>query len=181
MKMLCIAPMLVALIGVPASLSAASATKENLMRTQTSFDLTVPAPYAEAAPLFGPEGERAWAGAHWNPIFLHPQPAHDEEGAVFTVRFGQHDAVWINTAFDLAAHHFQYVYFMPGLLVTTIDVRFTPANAVTHVHVTYTRTAIAPDGNAAVEEFTAIDRKAGAEWQAALDNCLAQRAAHSTH
>jgi len=33
-----------------------------LLHLSTSFDLLVHAPYAETAPLFGPEGERAWAG-----------------------------------------------------------------------------------------------------------------------
>ena len=53
----------------------------HLLRTQTAFDIVVHLPYAEAAPLFGPEGERPWAGKHWNPQFLYPQPAHDEQGA----------------------------------------------------------------------------------------------------
>ena len=175
MKVLRTFPILAAMIAV-AQASAAGATLEPLMRTQTSFDLTVPAPYAQAAPLFGPEGERAWAGPDWNPVFLHPQPARDEEGAVFTVRHGAHEALWVNTAFDIASHHFQYVYFLPGLLVTTIDVRFTPADTVTHVHVTYTRTAITPEGNAPVETLTAVDRKAGTEWQSAIDTFLAQHA-----
>jgi hypothetical protein len=48
----------------------------------------VHAPFAKAAPLFGPEGERAWAGKHWNPEFIHPQPARDVEGAVFTIQHG---------------------------------------------------------------------------------------------
>ena len=50
--------------------------------------ITVDLPYAEAAPLFGPEGERAWAGKHWTPHFLYPQTRHDEQGAVFTIQHG---------------------------------------------------------------------------------------------
>jgi len=166
-------------LAAAAAVNAAPTTLETLMRTHTTFDLTINAPYAEAAPLFGPEGERAWAGPDWNPVFLHPQPAHDEEGAVFTIRHGVHEAVWVNTAFDLAGHHFQYVYFLPGLLVTTIDVRFTPADPITHVHVTYTRTALTSDGNQHVEALTAVDRHAGVEWQSAIDTYFAHRAAHA--
>ena len=55
---------------------------------------------ARAAPLFGPQGERAWAGEDWNPQFVFPTPARDIEGAVFTVRHGEHTAVWVNTVFD---------------------------------------------------------------------------------
>src|ERR1700757_3979472 len=95
---------------------------QQLLRTQTAFEIVVHLPYAEAAPLFGPEGERPWAGKHWDPQFLYPQPARDEQGAVFTIQHGPVDAVWVNTLFDLEAQHFQYVYFIPEVMVTTIDV-----------------------------------------------------------
>jgi len=86
---------------------------ETLMHTETAFGLIVHLPYAEAAPLFGPEGERAWAGKHWDPQFIYPKPARDVEGAVFTVKHEAFSAVWVNTVFDVEARHFQYVYFIP--------------------------------------------------------------------
>ena len=58
-----------------------------------SFQFLIAAPLARVAPLFGAEGERAWVGPHWNPVFLHPQPAKDIEGAVFTVQREQHTSV----------------------------------------------------------------------------------------
>ena len=120
-----------------------SPVAQKLLHTSTSFDLTVHASYAKTAPLFGPEGERAWAGKHWNPVFMHPQPAADVEGAVFTIQHGNLKAVWVTSAFDADARHFQYVYFLPDLMVTVIDVRFKPEGASsTAVHVVYTRTAL---------------------------------------
>jgi hypothetical protein len=65
------------------ALAQSPAPAPQLMRTQTAFDIVVRLPYAEAAPLFGPEGERLWAGKHWDPQFIYPQQAHDEQGAVF--------------------------------------------------------------------------------------------------
>lgn len=165
-------------LGIAATLAAtalahSSAQTAQLARTQTAFDLTVNLPYAKTAPLFGPEGERVWAGEHWNPKFLYPQPAHDEQGAVFTIQHGTITATWVNTLFDVDARHFQYAYFMPGIMVTTIDVRFAPANeTTTGVHVVYTRTALTPDGNAQVTEFTARDRTAAQDWQQAIDAYL---------
>jgi hypothetical protein len=133
-------------------------------------------PYFEAAPLFGPEGERAWAGKHWNPHFLYPQIPHDEQGAVFTIQHGPFTVVWVNTLFDLDAHHFQYTYFIPHILVTTIDIRFTPANATTtQVQVLYTRTALTPEGNGHVTTLTAGDKSAAHDWQEAIDAYLAPR------
>jgi len=157
------------------ALAQSSSSTSQLLRTQTAFDLTVNLPYAEAAPLFGPEGERAWAGKHWDPQFLFPRPARDEEGAVFTIQHGPITVTWVNTLFDLDARHFIYAYFMPGIMVTTIDVRFTPAKTETRVHVVYTRTALTKDGNDHVTALTANDRSAAHEWQRAIDDYLASR------
>lgn len=148
-----------------------------LTRQTTSFDLAVRLPLAQTAPLFGPEGERAWAGSHWNPEFIYPKPAHDEQGAVFSIHHGAITATWVCTAFDLDARHYQYVYFLPGLMVTTIDVRFKPLSEdTTSVNVTYTRTAIAPEGNEHVAAMSDGDKNAGKEWQQAIDEYLANAA-----
>ena len=40
-----------------------------------SFSFTVNAAMHDAAPLFGPESERVWAGDDWNPQFVFPIPA----------------------------------------------------------------------------------------------------------
>jgi hypothetical protein len=148
---------------------------ETLARQTTSFDLVVHLPLAQTAPLFGPEGERAWAGKHWNPEFIYPQPARDQEGAVFSIHHGPYTATWVCTVFDLDARHFQYVYFLPGLMVTTVDVRFMAKNAdATTVNVNYTRTAIAPEGNPHVAALSDGDRSAGAEWQQAIDEYISK-------
>lgn len=43
-----------------------------LAHVRNSFTLTVHAPYKIAAPLFGPNGERVWAGDDWDPQFIYP-------------------------------------------------------------------------------------------------------------
>jgi hypothetical protein len=161
--------------GVAAAAVAQSAppASEPYLHTQTSFDLLVHASYAVTAPLFGPEGERPWAGKHWDPQFIHPQPAADVEGAVFTIQHGVVHATWVNTLFDVEGRHFQYVYFMPDIMVTVIDVRFKPVSTdSTAVHVVYTRTAVTPEGNEHVIAMTEGDKQAGKEWQEALDGYL---------
>ena len=146
-----------------------------LLHVSTSFDLLVQAPYTVTAPLFGPEGERLWGGNHWNPQFIHPQPAHDEQGVVFTIQHGPYKAVWVNTLFDIEAKHFQYVYFLPDLMVTVIDVRFKSASAdSTVVNVTYTRTALTPQGNEHVTAMSEDDKTAGNDWQQAINEYLAR-------
>ncbi|WP_109484373.1 hypothetical protein [Occallatibacter savannae] len=163
------------------ALAQSPAPASQLLHTQTAFDITVPLPYAETAPLFGPEGERAWAGPHWDPHFVYPQPAHDEQGAVFTVQHGPVTATWVNTLYDLEGRHFIYAYFMPGVMVTTIDVRFisTAANS-TRVHVLYTRTALTVEGNEHVTRLTVGDKSAAYEWQQAIETSLASRTKQRT-
>jgi hypothetical protein len=169
--------LLAAAIGTSApAFGQGGAPSEQNLHTRTSFDLVVRAPYAEAARLFGPEGERAWAGEHWNPQFIHPQPGCDEQGAVFTVDYGAFSAVWVITQFDLEKRHFQYAYFVPDTMVTTIDVRFTGVDADhTQVNVVYTRTALKPEANTQVTAMTEVDQRAGEEWQNAIDIYLAER------
>jgi hypothetical protein len=165
---------LVALAGIALPALAQTPAAQPLLHLTTGFDLFVHAPYAKTAPLFGPQGERAWSGEHWNPEFIHPQSAHDEEGAVFTVQHGPYKAVWVTTLFDLHARHFQYVYFLPDLMVTVIDVRFKPAGAdATGVNVVYTRTAVTTEGNKHVAVMSEEDKTAGKNWQNAIDDYLA--------
>ena len=138
-----------------------------------SFQFVVRAPLIRAAALFGPEGERCWAGQHWNPEFLFPQPAKDVQGAVFTVQHGPHKSVWVNTLFDTAAGRMQYVSFIPETLVSTVEVRLSPLDAAsTRVEVTYVRTALNIAANEDVQEMGKSDAQSGPDWQRAIEKCL---------
>jgi hypothetical protein len=146
------------------------------VHVRNSFQLLVRAPLARAATLFGPDGERCWAGPHWNPEFLYPQPGKDVQGAVFTIQHGPHKSVWVNTLFDPSAGLMQYVSFIPETLVSTVDVRLTAVNlSSTSVKVTYARTALDDAANDEVEALGKRDRESGPEWQQAIEKCLATR------
>jgi hypothetical protein len=124
--------------------STVTESQTSIAHVSNSFAFTVDAPLQVAAPLFGPEGERAWAGDDWNPQFIFPVPARDVEGAVFTVRHGEHTAVWVNTLFDLKAGHMHYVYVLANLLVTTIDVRLHAIDTAGAMHTRVDVTYVAP-------------------------------------
>ena len=156
--------------------AAHPAAPEPCLHIRTAFNFEVHASYEETAPLFGPEGERAWVGPPWDPVFVHPEPAQDIEGAVFTVRRGPNLEVWVNTLFSLDKRHFQYVYFIADLSVAVVDVRFEPAGTdLTKVDVVFTRTAISPRGNESVTAMSEMDRTAPGRWQQAIDEYLASR------
>lgn len=152
-----------------------AASRGPALHVRNEFELTVHAPYPIAARLFGPEGERAWAGGHWDPHFLYPQPAQDVQGAVFTIRHGHRHAYWVNTLLDMEARHFQYVYVIPEAMAVLIDVRFSePDAANTKVSVAYERTALNSEANEHVKQLGDSDRESGKEWGTAINNYLAK-------
>ena len=152
---------------------ATTAAADFPAHVSSSFQFVVRAPLTRAAALFGPEGERCWAGPHWNPEFLYPQPGKDVQGAVFTVQRGPHNSVWVNTFFDPAGGRMQYVSFIPETLVFTVDVQLTALDAAsTRVEVTYARTALDAAANDDVQAMGKRDRESGPEWQQAIESCL---------
>ena len=147
----------------------------NPAHVTNTFQFDVRAPLSRAATLFGPEGEKCWAGPRWNPKFLHPQPGADIQGAVFTVGDGVHTSIWINILFDMVAGRMQYAAFIPGKVVSTVDVRLTPLNpSSTRVEVTYARTALDAGANEEVEAMGAKDLQSGPEWEQAIEECLSR-------
>jgi hypothetical protein len=149
-------------------------TPAPLAHVSNSFQFEISAPLVRVAPLFGPQGERCWAGKHWDPQFIYPQPGNDVEGAVFTVQHGAHISIWVNTVFDLAGGRVQYVSLIPELLVSVIDVRMrTIAGSHTSVEVSYARTALASGANDDVTAMGTNDRDSGPHWHQAVEACLA--------
>ncbi len=143
------------------------------VHVDNSFQFVVHAPLSVAAPLFGPEGERSWAGEEWNPQFLYPQPGKDVQGAVFTVQQGKHASVWVATLFDLAGGRMQYASVVPGIRVSIVDVRLTAQDAsTTGVEVRYARTAVEVSANDEVQALGESDRQAGLHWQEAIESYL---------
>lgn len=147
-----------------------------MIRARSEFTFVVHAPPAEAFPLFGPEGERPWAGPEWNPEFVYPASAKDEEGAVFRIRRRDQDEIWINTAFDAQEQYAAYVALIPGRLVSRIAVRLRPIDAnTTQVHVTYVRTALDPSAYSEVAEMAQTDPTQGPEWENSIAEYLRKR------
>jgi hypothetical protein len=129
----------------------------------------VDAPFDQVAPLLGALEERKWAPG-WDPKFIHPIPAHDQLGMVFTVPKGQSTSLWVNTAFDLAAGHIQYVYVINETMTTLIDIHLTRRSAQkTEITVLYERTALVPGANAHVQQLADEDAGAGQEWDDAIN------------
>ncbi len=138
-----------------------------------TFHFVVSAPISQTAPLFGPEGERCWAGEHWRPEFIYPHPGKDIQGAVLIVTHGDHKSVWVNTVFDIPGGHMQYVSLVPGALVFTVEVKLKVIDtSKTSVEVTYVRTALDPAWNEHVRSMGTSDAASGPGWQHDIGECL---------
>lgn len=143
------------------------------VHVRNTFRFTLAIPLKKAAPFFGPEGERCWAGHSWNPEFLYPLPGKDIEGAVFTIQHDSHKSVWVNTRFDLDAGQMQYVSLIPDMHVSIVEVQLAAVDpSTTRVEVTYSRTALSPTANSKVIDLGSSDKTSGPHWQSAIEGCL---------
>jgi hypothetical protein len=133
------------------------------LHTREQFSFVTQAPFEVAWPLFGAQGERAWA-PDWNPEFIWPLAPVDQQGMVFKVAHGDRTAVWVNTALDRASKRIQYVYVIPDIVVTVISLRLEPTGRSTHVEVIYERTALGHSANDLVREMAQQDKVAGEAW-----------------
>ena len=150
---------------------SAAMNRRGAVHTREQFEFIADAPFDVAWPLFGADGERAWA-PDWDPTFIWPAAASDAEGMVFKVAQGDHTAVWVNTSLDRAAKRIQYVYVIPDLVATVITLRLSQTGPATHVAVTYERTALADAASEAVNQMAGRDKTAGPEWAQQINNYL---------
>jgi hypothetical protein len=156
----------------PTWLEAQGGVEPALAHTHDEFSVIVKAPYEKAFPLFGAYEERKWAKG-FEPRFIHPSPARDQQGMIFTWELGGAPSVWANTAYDPATGHVQYIYFVQDAMVTLIDIRLTKAGgAETRVDVVYERTALRREANEQVAEHAKADRTRGSEWEAMINGYL---------
>ena len=149
---------------------------ENLVHVENEFSFGIAAPVEKAAPLFGAQAERVWAGDSWDPSFVHPQPAADVAGSVFTIAHEHSRAIWVNTAFDLNAKgsHIQYVYVIPEVQAVLIDIHLDPLGGMTRARVQYQRTALNAKFNAHIIKQGAQDRASGPEWGAQIATAISK-------
>jgi hypothetical protein len=155
-------------------LTSVSGHAQDLAHTRTEFSFTVDAPFEQVVPLFGAHEERKWDDG-WDPQFVYPTPARDQQGEVFKVAHGHDSAVWINTALDLAMGHIQYAYVLGDAMATLIDIHATRQGAQkTGVTVVYERTALIPEANEHVQHFAEGDANTGKEWGDAMNAYFAK-------
>ena len=166
--------LLAAVAGVvaPAVTEAQAPLAADLAHTREQFSFVVSAPYAEVFPLFGAHEERKWA-AGFEPKFLHPVPAHDQPGMVFTTVQDGLLRVWANPTFDVATGHVQYVYWIADVMVALIDIHVAESGVQeTKVEVVYERTSLRAEANQQVVHMAHADANNGPHWAEMINSYL---------
>ncbi|MFL6603418.1 MAG: hypothetical protein ACJ8R9_19110 [Steroidobacteraceae bacterium] len=165
-------------LSAPANAGAATQPQDRVttraqpaVHTREQFEFIADAPIEVVWPLFGAEAERAWA-PDWDPVFVWPAQAADQQGMVFKVVHGDRSAIWVNTCLDSLAHRVQYVYVLPDIVATVVTLRLIPSGHSTHVAVTYERTALSESANTLVSNMAMHDRASGPEWGEQINNHL---------
>ena len=167
----------VAAMVIPSVAQSQKESATELAHTRTAFSFAIAAPYAEVFPLFGAHKERVWATG-FDPQFIHPLPPHDEAGMVFTTVQEGLSRVWVNTTFDAATGHVQYVYWIADVMVALIDIHVTNSGPQeTKVEVVYERTAIGPAANDLVRRMAQEDANNGPHWASRISGYLHKTAA----
>jgi hypothetical protein len=150
--------------------SSTTDSSKNL-HTEQTFEFVADAPIEIVAPLFGADRERVWAPG-WDPAFVWPSEAKDQEGMVFTMAHEHKTAIWINTSFEPINGRVQYAYLIPDIMVTVITLKMTPQEKRTHVSVEYDRTALNTGANDHVQQMADHEGRSGTEWAKRINDYL---------
>ena len=131
--------------------------------------VAVALPFAEAMPLFTPEGERPWA-AGWDPQYLHPVSPDAREGVVFqTTNKGENTATWVQTRYEPTEGRASYVYVIPDHHTAMVDVCVTPEGEDrSRASVRYRMTSLSPDADESVRAFGAAYDEEMSHWAEAI-------------
>ncbi|WP_433302129.1 SRPBCC family protein [Actinoplanes sp. CA-030573] len=133
--------------------------------------LTVALPVSAAFRLFTALGEREWVDG-WDPQFPAPVTDDAEAGTVFVTAHGGQDVTWIVVDRD-GDRRIRYARVAAGRDAGTIEVRLSPAGSHTRVDVTYSLTALTPEGDHWLTDFEAHYPAMMRSWESAIAKSLA--------
>jgi len=132
------------------------------------------APPHDIMPLFTASGERLWV-AGWTPEYIYPKTGEPQTGMIWkTTHHDENDSIWVTINYDTVQNSITYIKHTPDKLITRIDIQCNAINnKQTSAHITYTLTAITPNGAANIETFTEAYYTVWIDsWEKALNHYL---------
>lgn len=136
--------------------------------------LTLHAPVARIFAYFGPVREAEWA-AGWTPEMLYSPLPEGGEGAVFRTAAQGKEMLWQLARWDERGRHVTYITVIAGERMGRIDIQCEDlAGGKSRCAVTYSYTALGPEGETFIAAFTAEQhRERVAHWEQAINHLLA--------
>ena len=123
------------------------------LHTHATHRVVVDAPAEQVFMFFTPAGEELWVNG-WSPRYVHPEDGATQQGMVFCTGQGADLTVWTLLEFDRQAMRSRYVRCTPATRTGTVEVVCTALDASrTQVEVTYTLTALSPEGEVVLQAF----------------------------
>jgi hypothetical protein len=121
---------------------------------------------------FTPEGERLWAGPHWDPQYPQPDRVVGP-GMVFTTHAHTLAASTVWVMVDHEPTRVRYTRVTPEVQAGTVTVAVVgSAEHSTTVEVTYDLTALSPSGEDALDRFAQGYDAEIRDWQTAIVQAL---------
>jgi hypothetical protein len=142
-------------------------------RERRSISFTVKGKPDAVFPLFGPVRESEWDPA-WQPEFIHPSDGtQSHDGAVFIVRKGGRESIWVMRRYDAKQRELEYVRVTPGYVVAEVEVSIAPAaGGQSRATVTYRYTALSDEGNTFIAHWADEFPKTGPHWGEVINHYI---------
>lgn len=163
------------------SLNSFADTKEKRMsdftgqRIVRNYTQTIHAEPGTVFLLLCPVREMEWL-ADWKCRVIHaPSGLAETNGVYASLHPGEDDTVWMITQRDERLHIIEFVYFIPGMRVTRLNIAVHPAaDKCSRVEITYVYTGISEEGNREIGEHGADDKFARQmkHWEASMNHFL---------
>lgn len=122
-------------------------------RVTRSYVQSLDAPPDEVFALLCPVREAEWVNG-WHPRLVVSESGVAEPDCVFVTSAGPEEAIWMITRHEPQNHLLEIIKVIPGIVVGTIRIRLTAAAPGSTADISYTFTALGPDGDRVVREFT---------------------------
>jgi hypothetical protein len=144
-------------------------------RVVRSYTQTIHAVPETVFPLLCPVREMEWL-ADWKCRVIHaPSGLAETNGVYASLHPGESDTIWMITRRDERRHTVEFVYFIPGMRVTRLNIAVHPADGKnSRVEITYIYTGISEAGNREIAENCAEDRfiLQMKHWEASMNHFL---------
>jgi len=104
-------------------------------------------------PLLCPVRESEWVNG-WHPRLVATESGVAELDCVFVTAAGPQEAIWMITRHEPENQHLEIIKLIPGIVVGKIVIQLTAAPGGSTAEISYSFTALGPDGDRVVGEFT---------------------------